>query len=220
MNRYRDFLGAEGHNAVNKWSHYPEIYDDVFHPYRENCKAILEIGVQNGGSLQMLHHMFPNAKVYGLDIDPRCAALNGTLGDRVTVVTGDATNMNVLAGLPTFDLIIDDGFHVPQMQAVSFSFLFERKLSPNGVYLVEDLENSYHDWWRKEPRFALGSFFDFVRSRIDDMHRVYTSQESARSNYYSLRLRKIEVYHGIVVFYKCGSLEIPKNQWWEGPRIV
>src|SRR5437660_1165007 len=102
MKRYREILDGELHNAVNKWSHYPEIYDEVFEQYREICRSVLEIGVQNGGSLQALSRKFPEAAVYGLDINAACAALNGTLGDRVKVVIGDATNLESLAGLPEF----------------------------------------------------------------------------------------------------------------------
>ncbi len=220
MRSYRHLLSDDPHNAVNKWSHYPEIYDEVFHRYRESCTSVLEIGVQNGGSLQLLARMFPRAQVHGIDINPLCVALNGTLGERVSVQIGDATDCKALAKLPTYDVIIDDGAHIPQMQAVSFAYLFQHKLSPNGVYVIEDLEHSYQNWWQAEPWFALGNFFDFVRSRIDDMHSVYTSPEKARQNPYSLSIRKIEIYHGVVVFYKSDSLKIPDNQWWEGKRII
>jgi len=220
MPTYRQFLSSEPHNAVNKWSHYPELYDEVFQRYRESCTSVLEIGVQNGGSLQLLARMFPNATIHGLDINPACASLNGTLGDRVSVVIGDAANLKILAGLPMFDVIIDDGAHVPNLQAVTFAFLFQHKLNSPGVYVVEDLEHSYQDWWRHEPWFALGNFLVFVRARIDDMHRVYLQPEQAKQNPYSLRIRKIEIYHGVAVFCKCESLPIPVNQWWEGKRIM
>jgi hypothetical protein len=220
MKRYREFLETEAHNAINKWSHYPEIYDEVFAPYRETCRSLLEIGVQNGGSLQALSRMFPGASVWGLDIDPACAALNGTLGERVQVVIGDAANLKRLATLPEFDVIIDDASHVPQMQAVAFSFLFPNKLSANGAYVIEDLEHSYYDWWRKEPWFALDNFFDFVRSRIDEMHLAYTNREKAKASGFAMRIRKIVTYHGMVVFYKSGDVKMPENLWWNGPRII
>jgi spermidine synthase len=220
MPTYRSQLNAEPHNAINKWSHYPEIYDEIFQPYHESCTSVLEIGVQNGGSLQLLARMFPNAQLHGLDVNPLCAKLNGTLGDRVRVLIGDATNPKVLATLPAFDVIIDDGAHIPQVQAVSFAYLFQHKLSANGVYVIEDVEHSYQDWWRAKTCFALGNFFDFVRDRIDDMHLVYTNPGKAKQNPYSLGIRKIEVFHGVVVFYKGDSLKIPASQWWEGKRII
>ncbi len=220
MTHYRQLLATEPHNALNKWSHYPEVYDEVFGRYRESCRAALEIGVQNGGSLQLLAGLFPNAMIYGMDINPKCAALNGTLGERTTVLIGDAANSQTLATLPTFDVIIDDGAHIPQLQAASFAYLFQHKLSASGVYVVEDLEHSYQDWWRGEAWFALGNFFDFVRDRIDDMHTVYSNPLKARQNPYALRIRKIEVYHGVAVFYKSESVSVPTNQWWEGKRIM
>lgn len=220
MHTYRQLLSDDPHNAVNKWSHYPEVYDEVFHRYRESCKCALEIGVQNGGSLQLLGRMFPNAQIHGLDVNPICATLNGTLGERVSVLVGDATNPKTLATLPEFDVIIDDGAHVPQMQAATFVYLFQHKLSANGVYVIEDLEHSYQDWWKREPWFVLGNFFDFVRNRIDDMHRAYTSPEKATQNPYSLHIRKIEIFHGVVAIYRSDSLKVPEDQWWEGKRII
>jgi O-antigen biosynthesis protein len=220
MKHYRDIIETEAHHAINKWSHYPEIYDEVFAPYRDQCRSVLEIGVQHGGSLQALARLFPGASVYGLDVNPACAALNGRLGDRIRVVIGDATNLKTLASLPAFDVIIDDGAHVPQMQAVAFSFLFQHKLSADGVYVIEDMEHSYYDWWRKEPWFALNNFFDFVRARIDEMHLAYTNSDKARASGFALRIRKIVTYHGIVAFYKSEGVKLPQNLWWEGPRIL
>jgi hypothetical protein len=220
MRSYRQLLDGQPHNAVNKWSHYPEIYDEIFERHRARCTSVLEIGVQNGGSLQLLGQTFPNAQVHGLDIDPVCATLNGTLGDRAMVHIGDAADPRVLERLPMFDVIIDDASHIPQMQAVTFAYLFQNRLSDHGIYVIEDLEHSYLDWWRSQPWFALGNFFDFVRARIDDMHRVYVGRTSASLALYSLRIRKIEVYHGVVVFHRSESLGIPEDRWWEGPRIV
>ena len=220
MPTYRQLLEDQTHNAVNKWSHYPEIYDEVFEPYRERSRAVLEIGVQNGGSIQLLTRMFPNAQVHGLDINPICASLNGTLGDRAFVHIGDATDLGTLAALPMFDVIIDDASHIPLMQAVAFAYLFKNRLSSEGIYVVEDLEHSYLDWWHPDPWFALDNFFDFVRGRVDDMHGVYLDRNIGERNPYALRIRKIEIYHGVVVFHRSDSLNVPENLWWEGPRII
>lgn len=46
MTHYRQLLAVESHNALNKWSHYPEVYDEVFGRYCESCRAALEIGVR------------------------------------------------------------------------------------------------------------------------------------------------------------------------------
>jgi len=43
-----------------------------------------------------------------------------------------------------WDIIIDDGSHIPRHQLVSFSALFPF-VRPGGVYVIEDIESSYYD---------------------------------------------------------------------------
>jgi hypothetical protein len=43
-----------------------------------------------------------------------------------------------------WDIIIDDGSHLPEHQLVSFTALFPF-VRPGGVYVIEDIETSYFD---------------------------------------------------------------------------
>lgn len=45
------------------------------------------------------------------------------------------------AGL--YDVVVDDGSHVPQHQLAALRLLFTHALKPGGVYIVEDVETSY-----------------------------------------------------------------------------
>ncbi len=44
-----------------------------------------------------------------------------------------------------YDIIIDDGSHVPQHQIISLACLL-RALNPGGLYIIEDLKTSYWCW--------------------------------------------------------------------------
>ena len=48
-------------------------------------------------------------------------------------------------GHEKFDVIIDDGSHVPWHQIFTLEFLFDELLSEGGVYIIEDVETSYWD---------------------------------------------------------------------------
>ncbi|MDR0457484.1 MAG: hypothetical protein LBH10_00420, partial [Burkholderiaceae bacterium] len=76
--------------ASDKWSIYLREYDRLFINYRDKELALLEIGIQNGGSLEVLAQYFQNAKnLVGCDINEKCADL--TYEDpRVSVLCGDA----------------------------------------------------------------------------------------------------------------------------------
>jgi trans-aconitate methyltransferase len=179
-------------NAIHKWNNYFDIYDEVFAPIRESTKTILEIGCAGGGSAQLLKKYFQNATIYTIDI--RHLAKN--LGEGIHQITGNATDINLLQILPEFDLIMDDGSHNPYEQIQSFEYLFKNKLRNGGVYLVEDLEHSFYNWWKKMDNDK--NFFDYTHQRVLDMQGFITNTV----NYYTENLYKVINYQQISVFYK------------------
>jgi hypothetical protein len=65
----------------DKWDSYLDVYERVLGDLRNKSINILEIGVQNGGSLEIWDKYFPNSiKVLGCDINPHPGSfgLNGS----------------------------------------------------------------------------------------------------------------------------------------------
>jgi GT2 family glycosyltransferase len=130
----------------DKWALYLDAYDHILGDLRDRPIRLLEIGVQNGGSLEIWRAYFPNAEaIVGCDVDPRCATL--TFGDeRIAVVVGDATSdaveRQILSRVPEFDIIIDDGSYRSPDTVRAFARYF-RHLSNGGIYIAEDLHCSY-----------------------------------------------------------------------------
>lgn len=55
-------LYQEHHGKVSdKWSLYLAEYDRLLSPYRERAVNLLEIGIQNGGSLEIWTRFFAHA---------------------------------------------------------------------------------------------------------------------------------------------------------------
>ncbi len=53
------------HNyLIYYWMHFRDI--------RLEVKSVLEIGIQTDRSIRMWEEFFPNAIIYGIDIDPKC----------------------------------------------------------------------------------------------------------------------------------------------------
>ena len=124
--------GAIGH-------HYLQWYERYAERMRETATSVLEIGVLRGESLQMWRDYFPNAFVMGLDSDRQYVGLD--YGERIDTFLGnqnDPAIMDIMRGLGPFDLIIDDGSHIPQHQIFSFQQLFSA-VKPGGVYIIEDI---------------------------------------------------------------------------------
>ena len=142
----KDFFVDHQGKITDKWNLYLEEDERIFAPYRNESIRLLEIGVQNGGSLEIWSKYFPNVEnIIGCDIDPKCGELKFD-DERISVVVGDVNantcKQNILQQSDTFDIIIDDGSHKSSDVIRSFALYFPY-LKNDGVYLVEDLHCSY-----------------------------------------------------------------------------
>ncbi|OZH55785.1 methyltransferase, partial [Hydrocoleum sp. CS-953] len=121
----------------DKWSSYLLVYERILKSYRNQKVRLLEIGVQNGGSLEIWAKYFSNAKlIVGCDINPKCANLSYE-DPRIHVFVGDATRDRIKSNLvelsKSFDIIIDDGSHYSSDIIKSFATYFPL-LRCGGVY--------------------------------------------------------------------------------------
>lgn len=130
----------------DKWASYLPYYDRLFAPLQNEVIDLLEIGVQNGGSLETWSLYFRNARVLlGCDIDPKCAELRYE-DPRVNVVVGDANVVDTFVAISSFskqfDIVIDDGSHKSNDVLNSFVNYFPL-VKPGGLYVVEDAHCLY-----------------------------------------------------------------------------
>ncbi|MGC9423721.1 SAM-dependent methyltransferase [Vibrio sp.] len=133
----------------DKWILYIKEWERLFLPFQDKEVDFLEIGIQNGGSLEIWAKYFKKAKhIVGCDVNEACRNLEFD-DPRITTVIGDANSDEVEKELrkitPEFDIIIDDGSHLSRDIIRSFSRHFNR-LKENGVYVIEDLHASYWNW--------------------------------------------------------------------------
>ena len=137
-NRYGSDKGTEHGDKHN----FTETYEKYFRRFKDKKINILEIGVNNGSSLKMWYDYFPNATIYGADINDKseftnervkCVVLNQSKKEDLKEF---AKNINI-----TFDIIIDDGSHHISDQQLTFGCLFPL-LKDDGIYVIEDLHTS------------------------------------------------------------------------------
>lgn len=149
-NTLRDLYAEHEGYVSDKWEAYFPVYERWLSPYRALPVRLLEVGVQNGGSLALWAKFFPNAlQIVGCDIVPKCGEL--TFSDaRVQVVVGDvnlASTRQALASVsPGFDIVIDDGSHRSRDIVKTFLHMYPL-LAPGGLYVAEDLHCSYWSRW-------------------------------------------------------------------------
>ena len=159
----------------DKWGIYLDVYQRIFQPFEKEPVRLLEIGVQNGGSLEIWARHFENGRRFiGCDIDPKCAALQFR-DPRISVVVGDANTdeaeLAIARVCEQFDIVIDDGSHLSSDIVKSFARYFPR-LIDGGVFLAEDLHCSY---WREfegglfNPLSSI-AFFKWLADVINHEH--------------------------------------------------
>jgi len=170
MNSKDIFDNHEG-NPISKWGQYFPIYDTYFSKYKNQPVNILEIGVWKGGSLDMWRKFFgPYSKIVGIDIDKSTMKYdNPTEGIHVHI--GDQSDKNFLEAVLKkydfdFDIIIDDGSHIPEHQIKSFEYLYPL-LKNGGVYFVEDVSiNCDTTTWNQKSD---NNFFEFINNNFQMM---------------------------------------------------
>lgn len=159
----------------DKWSLYLDEYDRLFHPYRGLPVRLLEIGIQNGGSLEIWARYFAQAEaLIGCDINPDCARLQYE-DQRIHVIVGDANaaaSRQAVRSITTkLDLLIDDGSHESGDIIESFLHYFPM-LEDGGLYVAEDLHCSY---WQEFDGglFDPASSIAFFKALADIIHHEH-----------------------------------------------
>jgi len=162
-----DFLHRNKTGKVsNKWESYLAYYDFLFTPLRYRPITMLEIGVQNGGSLETWSEFFESGEHFiGCDIDPKCGKLSFN-DPRISVVVGDANTAPTFQKIKTirsdFDIVIDDGSHISMDVLNSFINYFPL-VKPGGLYIVEDTHTLYMDQFGGGILNEFGAYAFFKR---------------------------------------------------------
>lgn len=185
---------------------YLDIYDRYFNSLRNNVKKIVEIGVLNGESLLMWREYFPNAIIYGLDINPYCKKFEN---DRIKILIGDQNDeeflKNVKNEIGKCDIILDDGSHITQHQILTFNILYD-SLIDGGYYVIEDLRNSYeefsgnHDLRKIWPGMIYNKSEDLLKNYRKDFSEWIELKIKDLDFHSNKKLFSIHHYPMIVIF--------------------
>lgn len=151
-----------------KWSNYDAIYDRHL---PGKIDSVLEIGVAGGGSLVWWKNRFPNAKIYGVDIDTTCKKMEQ---HGFSIGIGNQCDAEFLKGIgDNFDVIVDDGGHRPYQIYASFKALWP-KLNKGGLYIIEDVQMAMKWRWRiwsklfNGPRLIVDQLYEQMNRYVRD----------------------------------------------------
>jgi hypothetical protein len=155
-NKYASDKGTAGPSRNWNANNYTDVYEGYFHRLRFKEINLLEIGLgvigehwdakivhgrnTGGASLRMWYEYFPNANIWGIDINPASHLEN----DRIRTFQLNQGSPDDLSSFVSscksveFDIVIDDGSHLADHQQLSFGYLFQ-KVKSRGYYVIEDL---------------------------------------------------------------------------------
>lgn len=130
--------------GADKWGkhHYTPVYDDLFADKRNMVRSVLEIGTAEGASLFMWRDYFPNATIYGGEIDQKRVDLMKD-EERIRVFQCDQSSVPDLQRLienifVPIDFVVDDGSHRPEDQLLTCR-VFMGTFPKNIIYVIEDV---------------------------------------------------------------------------------
>ena len=165
-------IGTEGHPYPWEPHTYVDFYSRTFGHCRSKVTTVFECGLgtddpdvpssmqdkgKPGASLRAWRDYFPNARVYGADIDRSTLFTE----DRIQTFYVDQTSPDDIAALwdqvpeESFDLIIDDGWHVFDAGRCFFEHSIQM-LGPEGIYVIEDVTSG--DLLKYQEYFAGTSY--------------------------------------------------------------
>lgn len=170
----------------DKWYSYLTEYQRLLAPYQALDITLVEIGVQNGGSLQIWEKFFPYASlILGCDIEDNCRHLpfNSSI---INIVIGDSAKNETIQQIldltkNNIDIVIDDGSHISSDIISTFFSLFPA-VKCGGVFIAEDLHCSY---W---PDFEGGlkktnSSIEFFKALADLVNHEHWGTRQSRVEY-------------------------------------
>ncbi len=202
MTQLHRFFENNTGNCIDKWVHYFDIYDFWFNKYRNKPVTILEIGVYQGGSLNMWRDYFgKEAKIFAIDINPECKQFET---ENTKIFIGSQEDREFLSfvktQIPDLDILIDDGGHTMNQQIVSFEELYVH-IKDNGLYLCEDLHTSY--WKNYGGGFNnKNSFIEFSKGFIDKINAWHSRDKKLKIGNFTKTTYSLHYYPSVLVIQK------------------
>lgn len=206
-------------HGTDKWGphFYTPSYHELFSELRDRPIRLLEIGVGGydlktigGASLAMWADYFPGGHITGIDIAEKRLALN----PRIKIFQGSQNDPTFLKKVcderGPFDIIIDDGSHIPKHVVTSFHLLFP-SLVNGGLYVIEDVQTAF---W---PRFGGsilhgGDTVKFARTLIECLNHAEIAivEQSHSFPPFAKQIKSFRAFHNLFVIDKGENCE-PSN---------
>lgn len=206
-------------HGTDKWGphFYTPVYHSLFAKRRNDPIRLLEIGVGGygspvlgGSSLAMWADYFPNGRIVGIDINEKKLSLDPRISIHKGSQTDPAFLKDIVAEHGPFDIIIDDGSHIPQHVVQTFHILWPT-LADGSSYVIEDTQTSLWEKWGGSLRDG-GDTFKLARAMIDSLNfaEAAVANPNLVIDNQVKTIRSVHAFHNLIVVEK-GDNDEPSN---------
>jgi hypothetical protein len=174
-------------------SYCDHFYETELARYRDKPVDIVEIGINEGGSLMMWAEWFSQARILGVDLMLRgnCER-DCSRYPNIMLSVGNAYVPDSVPVFPEADVIIDDGPHTLESHVFAVRNYLP-KVRPGGVFIIEDVV---------EP-----GWFDTIRAAVPEHLRPYVQ---------TVDLRWIKGRYDDLIFIVRVPEDLERNQSFTG----
>ena len=129
---------------------YLDLYQQLLEEKKHKAKNVLEIGINQGGSIKLWSDFFTNAIVHALDTQS-IYTISHDVRNRKNIIlytetdayNEDIFKQNFLDKNIIFDFVLDDGSHKLE-DMKKFIKLYTQVLADDGILIIEDVQD--WDW--------------------------------------------------------------------------
>ncbi len=150
-----EIMNQEGSDKGRGWHNYTLLYHCLLGQRRHQIKTVFEVGIGTnftdvesnmgpagipGASLRGWRSYFPNAEIYGADVDQRILFSEPRISTFYVNELETESIRDLWMKVPNviFDLMIDDGLHTFEANTTFMANSFH-KLAEGGIYIIEDI---------------------------------------------------------------------------------
>ena len=166
--------------------------------YKNKKIIFVEIGIQNGGSLDIWSEYFSNdSTIIGIDINPECKKFER---DNIKIFIGNQSDENFWIDffnkVGKVDIILDDGGHTNLDQITTLVNCF-KNINDQGLFVTEDTHTSYIKDYNSDKKF---SFINFSKKIIDDINFRYNEEFEKFNFSLNKHIYSVQFFESIVAF--------------------
>ncbi len=205
-NLYELFIASN--RPTSKHINYFTVYEKLFQTYKNKPITFVEIGVLDGGSLNMWQNFFgESARIIGIDFNPNAKALEA---DGFEIHIGDQQDpkfwREFFKQVGEVDVLLDDGGHTYLQQQVTLMEGLDH-IRDGGMLVVEDTHTSF---MRGFGFPSHNTFINFARQSVDFLYARFPNLDIAQNKVTRL-VYSIEFFESIVSFKIDRGLSKPNH---------